>query len=592
MFTSIQTRLMFYLVPFTIITTIIMISILLYSQFYLFNDALNENLLINSLVAEKSIQTIMKSTKKNLEDIDYDFLLEHGDISYFVFSKDKVIFGDVSPSFYDLDFEGNTNLQYTYKNHIFCRSFVRRFSDASLQDYYIVSEVPDEKITSNKNDIITLTIVLLLSLYMFIWIWGKRISFSIQRPMKHLAVLADKMANGQLNTEIRISTNDELADIAEAFNKLQNNLKSVMKEVLVKTGETAEMNEIMEYVHRTENHLPTGIIGVDNSGLITVFNEPAQSITSIPPDDVLGKNIVNPMPIGLQNLISPLKECLSLGRIKLKIITDIYNPLNHRTTVLYNTMIQFDEKKKVIGALILFKRIEDIERFEKSAEQNRSLQYLGEISASLAHEMRNPLTSIKGYTQYLQMMLSDGPDVQKELAIIMNETERIERMLRNFLKFAKPDIPKKELSDLNDLLSYVVNLLKGEFPSNITVIQEYEKIPNVMIDMSQFESVFLNLFLNAIHAMPHGGVLCIKTRYSQSRKMVILEISDTGVGIPKDFTENIFMPFSTTKSDGTGLGLAICNRIVDAHNGIIEVESKEGHGTKFTILLNGHGPTG
>ncbi len=587
MFRSIQTRLMFYLVPFSVIITIIMVSILLYSQYYLFNNAVNDNLFATSLVVEKSIATIMKELHTDLGHIDYDFLSGQDGIEYSIFSKTLVIFGEATPFLYDLDFEGHVSLQYTYKNHMYYRSVIRRFSDAPLADYYIVLDVPNEKITANKNHIITLTIVLLLSLYIFIWILGKRISFSIQRPIKRLAVLADKMVNDQLNTEIMISSNDELADIADSFNKLQNNLKSVMKEVLVKTGETAEMNEIMEYVHRTENHLPTGIIGVDNSGLITVFNEPAQSITSIPPGDVLGKNILNPMPIGLRNLITPLKACLSLGRIKLKVITDIYNPLNHKTTVLYSTMIQFDEKKKVIGALVLFKRIEDMERFEKSAEQNRSLRYLGEISASLAHEMRNPLTSIKGYAQYLQMMLSERTDIQKDFAIIMHETDRIEGMLRNFLKFAKPDIPKKELSDLNGLLSYVVNLLKGELPSNITVIQEYEKIPNVMIDMSQFESVFLNLFLNAIHAMPSGGVLCIKTHYSTSRKMVILEISDTGVGIPKDFAEKIFMPFSTTKSDGTGLGLAICNRIVDTHNGIIEVESKEGHGTKFTILLKG-----
>ncbi len=587
MFKSIQTRLMFYLVPFSIVTTIVLVAILIYGQYSLFNEELNKSLYRHSILAENTITKLCIANDKSLEDINFQFLNDDPDIEYSIISKNRTILGDAIPSKYNLDFNKDNIIQETYKNNLYYRTFIKKFSSPQLSNYYLLLEVSDAKMTANKNNVITLTTILLIITYIFVWMLSKRITFAIQRPVKKLSTLAKDMAQGELNTEIKMDTNDELSDIANSFNSMQNDLKSIMTEVLIKSGQTAEISEIMGYVENALNHMPSGIIGVDNSGQITVFNETAQRITSINSNDILGKNIANPMPVGIENLITPLKSCLLLGRIKLKTITEIYNPLKKKITVLYNTTIQFDQNKKVIGALILFKRIEDIERFEKSAEQNRSLRYLGEISASLAHEMRNPLTSIKGYTQYLQMMLTDRKDLQEELNTITNETDRLDVMLSNFLRFAKPDIPKKESSDLNALISYVLNFMKAEIPDNITIKEDYNEIPKVMIDLSQFESVFINLFINAIHAMPDGGTLNIKTHYSNKRKMVIVEVSDTGIGIPQDFADKIFMPFSTTKSDGTGLGLAICNRIIDAHNGIIEVESQEGKGAKFTILLRG-----
>ncbi len=587
MFKSIQTRIMFYFIPASIITTIILVSMLFYSHYALFNEDFDKAMIRNLNLSEKSISQIHRNTKTSLQNINYNFLSFNDDIEVSIISKDEIIYGNTDIQIYDLNFPKHISTQDTYKNQLYYKSFISKFSDPSLKGYYLVLDVPVSKTTENINNLITLTTILLIITYIFFWIYAKRISFAIQRPIKKLSYLAEDMVNGQLNTQIQIPSGNELSNIADSFNKMHNDLKSVMAEVLLKTGETAEISEIMEYVHSAKAHVPSGIIGVDNSGIITVFNDTAHNITSIHPDDILGKNISNPMPVGIHNLISSLKNCLLMGRIKLKTITEIYNPLGQKFTVLYNTMIQFDQNKKVIGALILFKRIEDIERFEKSAEQNRSLQYLGEISASLAHEMRNPLTSIKGYTQYLQMILEGNKDVEDELKIITNETDRLDVMLGNFLRFAKPDIPKKEISDLNKLLSYVLNLMKTEFPENIKIVEDYGSIPNVMIDVSQFESVFMNLFINAIHAMKDGGTLNIKTHYSEKRKMVVLEISDTGIGIPQDFADKIFLPFSTTKSDGTGLGLSICSRIVDAHNGVIEVESQEGNGAKFTILLRG-----
>ncbi|MEG0662056.1 MAG: ATP-binding protein, partial [Anaerovoracaceae bacterium] len=158
-------------------------------------------------------------------------------------------------------------------------------------------------------------------------------------------------------------------------------------------------------------------------------------------------------------------------------------------------------------------------------------------------------------------------------------------MLDNFLKFARPEVPKLELVDIRAVSNYVVKLVEKELPKNTKIKKNYKDVPKVMIDPQQFEPVILNLILNAVQAMPEGGTINLNVNYDQERGAVCLEVQDNGVGIPLELLEKIFQPFFTTKKEGTGMGLAICTRIVDAHKGILEIESIEGEMTKVSIRL-------
>ena len=205
------------------------------------------------------------------------------------------------------------------------------------------------------------------------------------------------------------------------------------------------------------------------------------------------------------------------------------------------------------------------------------------MAASLAHEIKNPLTSIRGYAQYLKVELEDKD--MEELDIILYEVDRLTNMLDRFLNFARPKLPKLKAEDMNGLMAYVATLVKRDLPSNISIRTDFGHIPKVMVDKEMFEPLILNLMLNAIQAMPDGGEIWLRTHYDKKRDVVCAEVQDNGMGISQEISDKIFDPFFTTKADGTGMGLAIASRTVEAHRGVMEVESVVGEMTKFTIML-------
>lgn len=242
--------------------------------------------------------------------------------------------------------------------------------------------------------------------------------------------------------------------------------------------------------------------------------------------------------------------------------------------------------------------VENSRLYERLKERDR-LAALGEMAAGLAHEIRNPLSSIKGAAQFLDP--AQLPDADAEfLTVIVEEVERLNTVVTQFLEYARPMRSSFVAADLNDVLAKTVKLLRGhELPDNIEVKLDLEPdLPVVHCDADQLKQVFINLALNAVQAMPNGGVLSITTRTPRANTwrltddaprrvadQVELRFADSGAGIPEHMRDRIFIPFYTTKRKGTGLGLAICHRILKNHGGGIEVESRAGQGTTFVLRL-------
>jgi signal transduction histidine kinase len=242
--------------------------------------------------------------------------------------------------------------------------------------------------------------------------------------------------------------------------------------------------------------------------------------------------------------------------------------------------------------------VENSRLYEKMKERDR-LAALGEMAAGLAHEIRNPLSSIKGAVQYLDP--KSVPEGEGEfLEVIVEEVNRLNTVVTQFLEYARPLRSAFQATNMNDVLTKTMKLLSGhELPANIEVKLDLEPdLPTVNCDADQLKQVFINLALNAVQAMPKGGTLTVTTRKPRSNEwhlrddaprsladQVEIRISDTGEGIPDEVRSRIFIPFYTTKKKGTGLGLAICQRIVKNHGGTIEVESKPGDGTRFILRL-------
>ena len=168
---------------------------------------------------------------------------------------------------------------------------------------------------------------------------------------------------------------------------------------------------------------------------------------------------------------------------------------------------------------------------------------------------------------------------------IRDRTDRLTTMLNRFLTYARPRLPETEKLHIEEIMDYVAQLVSREMDDRIIIRREFGRTPPVMIDRKMFESLFINLMLNAQQAMPDGGSIRLKTEFDRNRNMVCASVRDSGKGIPSDISGKIFDPFFTTKDTGTGMGLAIALRTVEAHKGMIEVESIEGEMTQFTIML-------
>lgn len=226
------------------------------------------------------------------------------------------------------------------------------------------------------------------------------------------------------------------------------------------------------------------------------------------------------------------------------------------------------------------------DELERSVMRAKSLEALATMSAGMAHEIRNPLTSISGYAQYIQLELSEDNKLQEDISIIINEVDRLNRIVDRFLSFARPKELILKSESINDIVEDVKKILSNDVCcNNIELNINLNKVPNMLMDRDQIYQVILNIAINGVQSMPYGGSLTINTGYIKMSKIIFVDIEDTGIGISTEDYDKIFQPFFTTKDKGVGLGLPICLRIVENHNGFIEVARNGKKGTKFTIKI-------
>jgi len=238
------------------------------------------------------------------------------------------------------------------------------------------------------------------------------------------------------------------------------------------------------------------------------------------------------------------------------------------------------------GHIILFRDLTEIQHLRKEIDRSRRLASIGSLAAGVAHEIRNPLSSIKGFATYFRERYRDVPEDKKTADIMIQEVDRLNRVISQLLEFASPmNIQLKPVS-LEAFIKRSLEMVEGQAnDKGIRIETRYSpEVGNTLIDPDLINQVLLNLYLNSFDAMEGGGTLSV-TMISHDKKRVRIEISDTGHGMNKSDIEKIFDPYFTTKPSGTGLGLAIVHRIVEAHRGEIRVKSREGQGTTVTIIL-------
>lgn len=233
-------------------------------------------------------------------------------------------------------------------------------------------------------------------------------------------------------------------------------------------------------------------------------------------------------------------------------------------------------------------------RINEQLVRSARLSSLGQLSANIAHEIRNPLTSIKMRLYTLGRELKDTAKSKEDVDVISEDINSMEKIVNNFLDFARPPEPHLQKGDISQILKAAINLLLPKASTqNIEIKKNLaDTLPEIELDKEQIRQAILNIMLNAIEALPQGGILEISTSTKKtgrrSKDIIEIKFQDTGQGISPLIKKKLFEPFFTTKERGTGLGLFITNRIIQAHRGIINIDSQPGEGTVVTIGLPIH----
>ncbi|MCX7590703.1 MAG: ATP-binding protein, partial [Kiritimatiellae bacterium] len=339
--------------------------------------------------------------------------------------------------------------------------------------------------------------------------------------------------------------------------------------------------------------LASGVVAVSTDGTITVFNREAQRITGLSPQTVVGKT-TEVLPKELRDALeTPLK---SGTRIELH--DDWIERDGSRIPVRLSSSVFLDHASTPMGAFAVFTDMSLIRKLEEHIRRSDRIASLGTLAAGMAHEIKNPLVSLKTFTQLLPERYDDPEFRETFSTLIGKEVARIDELVNRLLGFARP--PRATLVPLAicDVVRESLKLLEQQFKTHrITVETSFEaECDRIQGDADLLKQVFINLLLNAMEAMDDGGTISIRTttipparmspfpmRQGLNRGSVLVTISDTGRGIPKENLARIFDPFFTTKPNGTGLGLSVAYGIIQEHEATIEVESELGRGTSFHI---------
>ncbi|MCK5164819.1 MAG: PAS domain-containing protein [Desulfobacula sp.] len=328
------------------------------------------------------------------------------------------------------------------------------------------------------------------------------------------------------------------------------------------------------------------VIGLDHK--ILDINETFLKNLGLTKDDVIGHYCYEithrqSVPCSGKEHPCPLADVKKTGQPSKA--THIHIDQNGNKQYLSISCYPLVEKDKLKGVIELSKDITREIEIEKNMMQQEKLVSIGRLSAGVAHEINNPLTTILTSSMLIQEDLEEGTQMHEELTIISNEALRCRKIVKSLLDFARQSKSFKKPDDLNNVIkeSLILTRKQAKFKDVSLSASLAEKLPLVAIDKDKIQQTIINLTLNAVEATPPGGKIQLSSQYLEEKKAVEIRISDTGEGIHVENLDKIFEPFFTTKKNGTGLGLAITHGIIEQHDGTIQVKSTIGKGTEFYI---------
>ncbi len=356
------------------------------------------------------------------------------------------------------------------------------------------------------------------------------------------------------------------------------------------------VQEVRDYYENVLSSLMDGVVAVDEQYRITIFSATAEQMSGLKRESVHGKSLFDSFPKS-----SPIGrlavQSLRTGRSYLDSNPSLGPYLQERRDIGLATSPLLDPAGKIIGVVIVFRDLSRLKALEARLRKGERLASLGVLAAGMAHEIKNPLGGIRGASQLLREEFSPDNPSRELTDIIIREVDRLNQIVQGLLDFSRPHEPRLAPVNIHEILTRVLALIEMETPPQALRIERSfdPSLPNISGDADQLVQVFLNILQNGMDAMDGAGTLTLTTRVlpgfqirkgtQEKVRMICVDVEDSGCGIAPEEIGSIFDPFYTRKPRGVGLGLALCYRIVEEHGGKIDVESRAGVGTRFSVSL-------
>ncbi|MCJ7508916.1 MAG: ATP-binding protein [candidate division Zixibacteria bacterium] len=411
----------------------------------------------------------------------------------------------------------------------------------------------------------------------------------------------EKLSTQELNSftnsfasfnKITQSLQSAYRSLEEKFENLNQKLEQANREL---RQSLAEKDRISNYLNNILESLTSGVLAINLDGKITLFNRAAEEMLGYKSDEVLGK--LYPEIIG-KNI---KEECAATYLLKSKgsVVNqekEIYARDGRKIPVGYSITLLSDSEGELIGAVEIFFDLTKLRQLEEEVSRVKTLAALGEMAATVAHEVRNPLGGIAGFAALLDRDIPEEDERKRLVKKIIQGVEILNRTVSNLLNYTrvvKLNPTEVDLVKFADEVVAYFNMDISQKMKNITIQRNYPDRRLVCrLDTEQFRQVVLNLLYNAAQSMPNGGKITFTVNDAKSEDgveaiegKIVLEISDCGVGMNKETQAKLFTPFFTTREEGTGLGLSTVKKIVEAHRGDIYIQSEPGKGTKVRVIL-------
>jgi len=454
---------------------------------------------------------------------------------------------------------------------------------ASFEQYKTTKLLKDR---IQKGYVQVLLITALAIIFLATW-FGFYLARTITVPIQELVSATKRIAGGDLTVQISPQSDDEIALLVEAFNKMTADLRKSQAGISDANrhlrASNQELDQRRRYMEIVLKNVTAGVISVDRQGRITTINKSAEKLLKIMPGKVLGQHFRQVLQAEHLVIINDLLRQLAKSG-KDSIHKQMTIPLeDNKLTLLLNLTTLRDENGEFMGTVVVFDDLTHMIKAQRMAAWR-------EVARRIAHEIKNPLTPIRLSAQrlrrrYLDRFPEDDKVFDDCTCMIIKQVDELKILVDEFSNFAKMPSANPAPNNLNEIINETLILYQEAHRHVVFSFMPDTTVPIFNLDRDQIKRSMINMLENAVGAIEKEGHISLETHFNRDMQMVSVIIADDGCGIPSEDKPRLFEPYFSTKKSGTGLGLAIVATIIADHNGYIRVKDNHPKGTKFIIEL-------